>query len=354
MLSKKLPLIKVSGSHYDMGYQCGHQCSEKIRRLTNYILRKINERSPTTLSDAIFRTKPFISYVEEYTPNLAEEMKGMADGAAVSLEEAYLPHVGFMFVMNLGCTTLAISADKMSESGPIMGKNKDWDFDLEDLGTMVHFTPHEGPVTLMYTWAGTFATDGINSEGLGVFSNGLWCEGSPREGLPMSFIYRHLLEQSTVDDAIGVIRKIKRSQSFNFLLAHVSSEIKNLETTIDDDRVLEAEEGYLVHTNHYLSPDFLKFEKILEYLPDSPIRHKTLDELIRNEKGKIKMERIKAFLADHMNYPKSICRHQAPDNPKDPYKNLKTLVSMISDLDKRIMYAAIGNPCQNQYHLYQI
>jgi isopenicillin-N N-acyltransferase-like protein len=169
----------------------------------------------------------------------------------------------------------------------------------------------------------------------------------------MGFVYRHVLEQSTVHEAIEVIRKLRRSQSMNFLLAHSSGEMKDLETTIDDERVLEAKDGYIAHTNHYVNPDFQELDLIMKDLPDSPIRLRAINELANSEKNKITIKRAKDFLRDHTNYPQSICRHQS-DDQNDRFKEAKTTVSMISELDKGVMHAAMGSPCKNQYYQYQI
>jgi isopenicillin-N N-acyltransferase-like protein len=61
---------------------------------------------------------------------------------------------------------------------------------------------------------------------------------------------------------------------------------------------------------------------------------------------------LERILHDHVNYPNSICSHEAIDD--NPLDRQKTICSMVMDLTDRQMHIAWGNPCQSEYHTYTL
>ncbi len=61
--------------------------------------------------------------------------------------------------------------------------------------------------------------------------------------------------------------------------------------------------------------------------------------------GKVTVDRLKEILADHVNYPESICRHGA---------SVKSTFSIILNLNTLTMLLAKGNPCEVKYNEYRL
>jgi len=66
------PLVEVSGTSYEMGYQHGTQAAGEPRELL----------AANALS--------FVPAIEALSPSFLEEVRGLADGAGISFEEAVL------------------------------------------------------------------------------------------------------------------------------------------------------------------------------------------------------------------------------------------------------------------------
>jgi hypothetical protein len=50
-------------------------------------------------------------------------------------------------------------------------------------------------------------------------------------------------------------------------------------------------------------------------------------------------------MADHANYPRSVCKHHAPDSGLD----YGTIGSVVIDVTERALWACSGNPCRGEW-----
>ncbi|HIM55891.1 MAG TPA: hypothetical protein EYM39_04220, partial [Candidatus Latescibacteria bacterium] len=80
------PYIEVSGSSYEMGYQHGAQASSLVRSYLMWIEKMTSRSRDILAANAV----AFLPYIEALSPRFVEEVKGLADGADISFEEALL------------------------------------------------------------------------------------------------------------------------------------------------------------------------------------------------------------------------------------------------------------------------
>ncbi|MBI4641886.1 MAG: hypothetical protein HY731_14445 [Candidatus Tectomicrobia bacterium] len=346
----KLPLVHVRGSHSEMGRQFGEQLSAQIKEYSETWLRNVTKRSGLTMEQALVKAKSFAPFVEEYAPHLAEEIRGVAEGAGISEAEAYSIQIRMELLYGgpppLSCTTFAISGERTVDGRPIVGQNVDLAADVEKYGLILHLEPDEGPAIMIYTSPGLISYVGINSAGLAVHGNLLIAPGW-RAGFPRYLVSRLMLEQSTVEEALAAGVKPPRASSRNLILGDSRGTIRNIELAIDDHRILEPENGFLVHTNHYIAPGL----EGIEGKPPSASscnRLERIKTLIGEEKEPLTVEKLQGFFRDHEGYPGSICAHPSGES------NSKTVVSLISKPADGEMYVAPGNPCGSEYTLYRI
>jgi isopenicillin-N N-acyltransferase like protein len=64
------------------------------------------------------------------------------------------------------------------------------------------------------------------------------------------------------------------------------------------------------------------------------------------------LDDFRALLADHADYPHSICAH--PDPADHPCEQGATIASVLMDLGARRLWLAAGNPCQVPYERLDI
>jgi isopenicillin-N N-acyltransferase-like protein len=132
-----------------------------------------------------------------------------------------------------------------------------------------------------------------------------------------------------------------------FWLTKAASSIRR---SIQAFAILYAEDGIIVHTNHYRS----KMQQI-EYEPDelvgTRLRYfRAMRQLRRSPAHTIKT--IQTIQRDHLNFPNSICNHSTDDI--EPLDRVKTINAMIIDLTSRAMHITWGNPCENAYHTFHL
>jgi isopenicillin-N N-acyltransferase-like protein len=111
------------------------------------------------------------------------------------------------------------------------------------------------------------------------------------------------------------------------------------------------DDGWLVHTNHYLSPKMQALEEPAPY-SSSRVRLNRTRRLLRTQLGQVSVESLQAILRDHVNWPNSICGHEDMADPS--HERALTLVSLIMDFTERVMWAALGPPCEGEYVAYRL
>ncbi len=348
-----LPVIRVEGTPYEMGYEHGRQCLEPIRYMAREgLLREIRRYSKNAgLSLMVELAKDYEPFIREAAPHLREEIRGIGDGSGITYPEALMLQcrAELVYKVKTGaeCTSFALERERSATGKVIVGQNLDLGAALEDAAIILCLHPVEGPAIITWTLAGTVGQLGINSAGLGRCGNVLISPGW-RVGLPTTILFRRILEQSSVREAERFMAGSYRAKSNNFMLGDETGRVMNLETTASDFRILHPTDGVVTHTNHYLHPDLIPYELFYD-VEDSAIRLNRLNELLAGPPRKAEPGKLKAFLADHANSPHSICKHAEKDSNR-----AKTVAAVILHPESRTMEVCPGNPCSGQFSTYRL
>ena len=338
------PVYKARGSHRELGRQHGEQASRQIRAHVEMM------RARPKLSDEQFKRRvgKFQPMFERHCPHLLEEMRGLAEGAGVTVEEAMACSIRgeLAGAPADGCTAYASGSKGTARHEPIAGQNADMGANMMPLAYVLHLQPQNKPEVLIWTFGGMLGYHGMNSAGVAHFSNAL--SGGPRNqfGMPEYVYERLMLECSSTEQVIDVLRKLPLASNENFVICDREGNIADAEATTAGPEVLRDQgAGYLAHTNHFLCQRYGTAENLKLSLADSAPREERINALIKSRYGSIEVEDIKKFLSDHSGYPTSICRHGG---------GMQTVVSMISEPTARRMHIATGNPCQRSYTTYSM
>jgi len=354
------PLVKVHGSNYEMGYQHGEKCSELIKEHLKISLQAVQERGITKEKALEFSTR-CISFGERYAPHLVEELNGIADGAGVSREEIYSLNTGQPRRLE-SCTTFVVFGRRTDDGSTIITQNVDNPRTTRTVerGIILHLTPREGPAILALCRAGNLYVHGINSAGMVRLGNELSSVLDRDFGNPSAFICRRILEQTTIEDALVVVREAKRSGSQADIMAESSGRVAQVEWCPDSLAVLEPYEnvpskGYFFHTNHFLHPDMLKYEgRSGDKMVNSSRRLERIKQLFVewDRTGEpFRIEAAKIFVSDHVNSPDSICRHLgAPERQVFG----QTVACIIAQPAKKVIHVSKGNPCKGEFRTYTL
>jgi isopenicillin-N N-acyltransferase like protein len=323
----------------------------------------------------------YIPGIKEYYPTALEEMRGIAEGAGVSLEDIVMLNARydlgrsrdpFRRPKNASATADAIPTDRIdiapehdddsnectsayfspkntANSDAITAQNWDMSAHLYLADTIlyleVHPDPSENlPSLFLVTEAGQMGRSGMNSAGLGVTANSLmstddYCpipyrnadgkfiDFKIRPVLPMSLLRRKFLECTCFAEALIAVNNSPRHVSNNLTVS--TSEGFALCLEITPDRIYKVfqdiDDQYLVHTNHFTDPSFHARSDIRDRYPggSSWYRLQRVELGIRPYRQKKLTEDliIEAF-KDHLSYPESVCQHI---NPQPDTSSLKYL-----------------------------
>ncbi len=340
---RTFPLVEVRGSSYEMGLQHGEQADTRIGDYLHWIERLTKQPRRRLTRNAM----TLLPHIKDVSARFVEEVRGLADGAGITFEEAVLcqARAEAAGVAEGGCTSFALTREATVDGRTLIGQNQDLEADYEDVAILLRVEPDDGrPGALMFTFAGQLGYSGMNSLGVAHFANALygvrWRPGSPHYPLK-----RVALEQSSVPEVIDLIRRVRVCSAGNMIIADRSGAIADVE--IFPNAVAGYADSHpdrLIHSNHCLSPELRSRDDPL--LPDSVGRLNRMRDLVGRHWGSIDVEALKEFLADHHGHPAGICRHGAAD--------MHSISGYIAEPEAGIMHVRRGHGCDGDWTAYQV
>lgn len=338
------PLYSARGTHSELGRQHGEQAARQIKAHIEYMCAQ-QKLSKEQLKNRAAQFKPVL---ERYCPHLLDEMRGLAEGAEVTFEEAMACNIRgeLHYAPHDGCTAYVIKPRGTAQRAIIAGQNSDMGPEMIQFAYVLRLQPQNKPEVLMWTFGGMIGYHGFNSAGVAKFENALGGGPHSRFGMPHYPVLRMMYECKTLEQVFDLLRKLPMQYNVNFLMCDGQGNIADIESTTEGPQILHDQgAGYLVHTNHYLCERFATEENFKRSLVDSFPRLNRITSLVESRYGSIEVNDVKRFLSDHSGYPTSICRHD---------KGMRTVASLIAEPARRCMHVAVGNPCQHRYATYSM
>lgn len=350
--ARQFPFFRFSGSDRQIGQQFGEACKELILKHRDYALERLEKNvkipSMAKLEEAALHYRP---YVLQYAPFYDEKIQGIAEGAGISLGQAYFlqlrAEIYREFDSTDECTTYAVLADATDNGVPLIGQNADLPAFYKEVGIVAEFVPDGRPATLMVTPAGQVSYIGINDLGLGVFANFLVCDGW-RTAFPRYMLSGLALTKATVQEAIPLIQSVQRASSRNLIMLDKTGVAADLETVPERTGRIEPSNGLLAHSNHFIAEDLQDEErKVGEDLENSKVRLQRMRTLLEQRHGQINATVMQEILRDRKTAPHTLCRM-----PGD-FGDSITFASVIAEPGEGRMWVAVGPPHQYEYTCYR-
>lgn len=357
------PVVKVSGSPYERGLQYGRQARERVRASLAGYDSAFAYYAGWTWAEATAAARLFVPAIEDYAPALLEELAGIAAGAGVADDEILAVNVRTEIMYSariksaLGAApALPTECSALASGAPgrrvLVGQNWDWVPFANDTVVVLRSEPDDGPPFVTVVEAGLLAKFGVNAEGLAVMTNALSCtddDGDP--GVPYHVVLRELLSCDSTAQALGRLDDAGRASSANYLLADRGGAIVDVEARPGGPERLHRLEpddrGVLVHTNHFVSPDFDAVDYATMVPTTSRFRHGQVSDALAGAASVDDAATFEAAMRDHTDYPDSVCRHADPELP--PPERTDTVASIIVDLADETIWLASGHPCEAPY-----
>jgi isopenicillin-N N-acyltransferase-like protein len=243
-----------------------------------------------------------------------------------------------------GCSDLIASNDVTEDGSVLVSHNNDTSVSSQDSVTIVHYKVKGEPEIIGVGYGGYGMSVGYNSAGISLTGNQL-NSNDMRVGVTRMLLVRKILAAKRIGEAIDAATLKQRASNYNQVITDSNGEIYSIEGSATDYAALYATDGYHVHTNHYVAPWMRKFEYDPTRISCSIVRYNRANRLLKNNVGKITVEKLKELLSDHVNRPESICRHG---------DRVKTTFSIIINLNTLTMWLAKGNPCEVKYNEYNL
>jgi len=348
------PLIEIEGSAYERGQQYGARAQSAIRQNVEAYLRLLEFHARLDREAAYRAAATFGPLLEAHAPDLLHEMQGIADGAGCDLSDVLLINSRSELMGVMGeCTALAAAPEVTRYGQVLVGQNWDWYTAIEPDPVLLRIRQPGRPEILTLAEAGQVAKIGLNSAGLGVCFNFL-SHADRGRGLPVHVLLRQMLGCTALGEAIRVAYGSSRGGAANILLAHAAGEIVDLEVTAANADFLYADDGWLVHTNHYESVRLRGGDTGLTTSMSTLARAARARRLLSATAARkdVSLDTLRRILTDHTYGAYAICRHAEPAEP--PLQQTATRASVLMDLSARTLYLAAGQPCRHDYQEFSL
>jgi isopenicillin-N N-acyltransferase-like protein len=352
-----VPMIKVKGSHREIGRQIGEACSRQIQHCVENAHAMIDDSYPYLALDwhgATIQSRKYIPFAQERYPQYVDEMVGMSEGAGISLEDMVVlvsMEAVTSDALHLDkCTSFAVNNDRTADGHVLIAHNEDWSPAEEEDVFVIHAEPEDEPPFLAMTYGGYPSAVGFNGYGISQCCDSVYPTDS-RIGVPRLIVARGVLAAQTPSDAINRALIPQRAAGYNHLIVHESGEIYSIEASARSFAMLYGEDGALAHTNFFVDPQMQTIENDPDELVAKRIRYHRATRMLAEETLHT-IKSLQAIQRDHINHPHSICNHD--ENIPNPIERSKTICALVMDLTSRAMHISWGNPCENAYHTYYL
>lgn len=352
-----ITMIKVKGTHREIGRQIGEAYREQIQhhlQNTREVINTTYKALELDWAGARMQGRKYLPFAQERFPQYVEEVLGLSEGANVDFDDVGVSNdleAVTIDALHLSkCTSFAVSESNTANGHVLIAHNEDWIPEDEPDVYLIHAEPNDEPPFLAMTYGALIPNIGFNAHGIAQCCDSVYPTDS-RIGIPRLYVSRAVLAAKTPGEAIRQTLIPRRAAGYNHLLAHESGEIYSVEVSARKFAVIYAQDGYMVHTNHYLDTAMQSVECDSDELIATRVRYFRADRLLR-QSNQHTIQSIQSIQRDHINFPNSICNHAEDD--MDPLDREKTINSMVIDLNEKAMHIAWGNPCANSYNSYYL
>lgn len=264
----------LEGMPRELGRAHGMALRQQIRTFLDDDLARLNRVLPRQISLTTLQPE-IAAYRREIaaaTPSIAEEIEGLAEGAEIAADEAMLLQIrrevmGYSRFHTAGdCTTLC----RRGEDGPVLAQTIDLNGNLDDQMVILRIAHRSSPRrVLLLSFTGLLGYLGLNSDGLAIGLN-LVLGGTWRPGIPPYLAIRHLLDScSDIDSCLDWLSRmpLASSRSVSLCDAHRSVTVE-----LCDGKLSVQTGTTLVHTNHFLSEEFVAMDQMNPFSRNSSVR----------------------------------------------------------------------------------
>jgi hypothetical protein len=258
-----IQLVALEDRAFDRGLVLGTELRERIHGHVDAWLCALRETGigePRAYVRDFVRETNFCDAIATLTPDLLEEVRGIAEGSQLPWDIAFalqLMDEEWAFRARRGakptskCSSAAIVSRDRSTW---IGQNMDLGQYTDGFQVLLQIaTDEEKPEALIFSTAGMIGLIGVNAAGIGVCVNALPQLPSRATGLPVAFVLRKLLQTQSFDAAVALVRTIPHATNQHYLIA-APGRIGSFEASAEGlTEYCPSDSTRVLHTNHPLA-----------------------------------------------------------------------------------------------------
>ncbi len=351
MTPPQIELLRVRGTHRDVGRQIGEACGDVIRSLVAFEPPMLP--AGRTIAQQLAVGAAYRDATARAMPWVLEELEGVADGAGVDRMAVFAASVEEIWyepapdAVGGRCSDLVAVPPATANGHVLVAHNNDLSVEDEDRLVAIEWDVPGDP--LVFTIGiGPWISVGFNAAGIALTGNEL-SPNDERVGVPRLLQVRSMLRSRTLSGALDEALRPDRASSYNNVLSSSDGRVVDVEGSATDAELIEPDAaGVLAHTNNYICDRMVRYERS-SYAGSSATRYGRARMMLSKaaaEPGSVTAERLREMLADHENAPDSLCRHGTA--PTDP----KTVFWTVADVTEGVVTFGRGNPCDSEAQTY--
>jgi len=366
MPSDPIPLFEFRGTHRQVGRQIGEAMKPRLQCMA----AAAREGLPRGVSwdDMLLKGQAYLAHSRAAYPEYVGEVEGIAEASGLPFDElflwlceelwepaawraSFLPPAAAGGTEGgdapplrgaKGCTDLVARGRATVDGSTLVAHTNDLGPEVEEDLVILKVQAGDDPEFLGITVGGVGYSAGFNAAGISMTGNQVDCNDI-RPGVPRLLCVRAILAARRLQEAMDACLLPSRASNYNNVIADANGEVYSMEGSATDCEPIYIEGDLLAHANHYVSTPMRRFEADRSAISGSVIRHNRAWRLLRENYGSLTPERLQVLLADHANYPGSICKHGTES---------VTVFSLVIRLEERRAWIGKGRPCQTTYYEY--
>ncbi len=368
--TQDLPYFVLEGTPRQRGRIHGEALKPKIHEVIGIwkdFLHKETGMNPEVYLDEFLDKMNFKGALERWSPDLIEEVNGIAEASGLDLKTAFASqfmdeewwyrrnrNCGPSSPDGMNCTALGV----FDQGGlpPLLGQNMDIAKYVEGFEVIFRIKHENSSLeSYVFSYAGLIALLGINNHSIGVCCNTLMQLDPSTDGLPVAFVVRRLLEHTKLEGAVEFIHEIKHASGQNYSIGGPDKIVAYECSANKVVRFVPYENASRIfHTNHpIVNNDQGLFNKLIQkcprksgvdYLPNTVSRCKAMEVRLDDFSKTIQIKDIKEALSSHDDPQNKVCRHG-----ERGYTNGSVVYELSAS---PVLHLAPGPPCETKYQIY--
>ena len=331
-VERELLELNLSGSGYELGMQHGKQLKNEIEEIVKKWKKNTSQRLDRNSEDVLNEFMEYAQFseaIKKWTPDLYEEVRGIADGSEQNFDDILVLNLLDEFWVYLNnpsnhhCSN--IGAPSFNGGQTYVAQNMDIEEYTDGYQTLIRIERSDSyPEQLILTHPGLIALNGMNEKSVGVCVNTIMQLEASATGLPVAFVVRRIINSTDKEELIEFITSVEHASGQSYIIG-IGEEVFNFEASANEVVRFNPgnKNGSVYHTNHPIvnsdvkewfkqfNPESLDIQ--LPNTSNSYIRLKSLEKRIAENESiddKIIMESLRS--KDDKNNP--VCRNNTFTN----------------------------------------